>query len=595
MIQGMKAFVARFIASVAALACAALPSFSVEKKAPAPPTDLGKVMFVGDSITHGVNAPSWRWCFHKILVDNGITYESVGYRTGNYSNGVPAGAEYGSVPFNNVHSAQSSARAWELAGRKAGGRFDNTSLLNWLGLSDKTNNGGTYTGQTWKPDTFIMLIGTNDLLSDAPAGVTPDKVKNLLGADLKGGDMKTILDAMQSCNPKAKIYVMSVPCWTRHMNNNDAAVHKGVADYNWELHKALNRYKGKGVHYVEINDGLLDAKNATPFYGCENMFNRPGADGLHPSRQGDLIMANNLAKAMGIPGRTAGLERKCLHCGMIKLAPAKAKVQMEAPAASGFCAEFQAPKEDASVTLADGTQGITLQFRDGKVLYGDTTVLQGNTMPRVQMKARKAKVPVCRIAYTPGNEAQGVPGGFYVWCDDRLIGEALPSNAQERSFRGLSSTKELAAAAVCAEGAYAPAVMNAPKGGFRLTPADPNAAVADYETADGVLTVHKAKKAELPKADAPAVVMEDGAILILGSAQGVQSIRMGNAANLTIPADSALTLDISAAASFTVVLAGGKEGMDLSKIQVLRNGSPVAVEATIPDRQAGTVVLTEKE
>lgn len=576
------------------LSLLALPCLAVEKKAPTPPADLGKVMFVGDSITHGVNAPSWRWCFHKILVDNGIKYESVGYRTGNYSNGVPAGAEYGGVPFNNVHSAQSSARAWELAGRKAGGRFDNTSLLNWLGLSDKTNDGKPYTGQTWKPDTFIMLIGTNDLLSDAPAGVNPDKVKNLLGADLKGGDMKTILEAMQKSNPKAKIYVMSVPCWTRHMNNNDAAVHKGVADYNWELHKALNRYEGKGVRYVEINDGLTDAKNATPFYGCENMFNRPGADGLHPSRQGDLIMANNLAKAMGIPGRTAGLERKEINGGMNKLAPAKAKVPMAAPAASGFCAEFQVPKEAASVTLADGTRGITLQFRDGKVLYGDTTVLQGNTMPRVQMKARKAKVPVCRIAYTPGNEAQGVPGGFYVWCDDRLIGEALPPNAQDAAFCGLKSSAPLVGSAVCAEGAYAPAVKNATKGGFRLTPADPNAVVADYETADGVLTVHKAKKAELPKSDAPAIVMEDGAILLLGSAQGVQSIRMGNAANLTLPASAELSIDISAANSYTIVLSGGKEGMDLSKLRILRNGQSVSVKAAIPDRQAGTVVVQEE-
>ena len=586
MLRRMKRLFALFLSLLM------LPCVAVEKKAPTPPTDLGKVMFVGDSITHGVNAPSWRWCFHKILVDNGITYESVGYRTGNYSNGVPAGAEYGGVAFNNVHSAQSSARAWELAGRKAGGRFDNTSLLNWLGLSDKTNNGQPYTGQTWTPDTFIMLIGTNDLLSDAPAGVNPDKVKNLLGADRKGGDMKTILEAMQKVNSKAKIYVMSVPCWTRHANNNDAAVHKGVADYNWELQKALNWYKDKGVRYVEINDGLLDGKNATPFYGCENMFNKPGADGLHPSRQGDLIMANNLAKVMGIPGRTAGLERKALNRGMSKkLAPAKAKVPMEGPGASGFCAEFRVPTEEASVTLADGTQGITLQFRDGKVLYGESTVLQGNTAPRVQMKARKAKFPVCRVAYTPGNEAQGVQGGFYVWCDGNLIGEGLPSNAQDCSFRGLHSTKELAATAVCAEGAYAPLAPNAEKGGFRLTPADPNAVVADYETADGVLTVHKAKKAELPKADAPAIVMEDGAILILGSTQGVQSIRMGNAANLTIPADSALTLDISAASSFTVVLAGGKEGMDLSKIQVRRNGSPVKVQATIPDRQAGTVLL----
>ena len=586
---GMNKLLALFL-SLLSLPCFAVKADKLQ--APQTPTDLGKVMFVGDSITHGVNAPSWRWCFHKILVDNGIRYESVGYRTGNYSNGVPAGAEYGGVAFNNVHSAQSSARAWELAGRKAGGRFDNTSLLNWLGLSDKTNNGQPYTGQTWTPDTFIMLIGTNDLLSDAPAGVNPDKVKNLLGADLKGGDMKTILEAMLKSNPKAKIYVMSVPCWTRHANNNDAAVHKGVADYNWELQKALSWYKGKSVSYVEINDGLMDGKSPTPFYGCENMFNKPGADGLHPSRQGDLIMANNLAKAMGIPGRTAGLERKALKGALgKKVEPAKAKIAMDAPSPSGFCAEFRVPQEDTSVTLADGTQGITLHFRDGKVLYDDATVLQGNAAPRVQMKAKKAKRTLCRIAYTPGNESQGVTGGFYVWSNDMLIGEALQPNAKDSSFCGLSSTKELAASA-CADGAYAPAAPHAGKG-FLLTPADPNAVVADYETADGVLTIHKAKKAELPAADAPAIVMEDGAILILGNAQGVQNIRMGTAANLTLPADAELSIDISGAATFTVILAGGQEGMDLSKIQVRRNGNPVKVQATIPDRQAGTVVVTE--
>lgn len=570
MMESMKAWLPLLLLSL--LPCLAAPKETA-------PADLGKVMFVGDSITHGVNAPSWRWPLHKILVDNGITYESVGYRTGNYSNGVPAGAEYGGVPFNNVHSAQSSARAWELAGRKAGGRFDNTSLLNWLGLSDKTNNGQAYTGQTWKPDTFIMLIGTNDLLSDAPAGVNPDKVNGLLGADRKGGDMKTILDAMQKSSPKARIYVMTVPCWTRHANNNDAAVHKGVADYNEELAKAL---KGrKGVKLVDINNGLLDTKSATPFYGCENMFNKPGADGLHPSRQGDIIMANALAAAMGIPGRTAGLERKQLN-----KSDAQKELAMDKPGNSGFCAEFT-PTANASITLADGTQGLTLNIRDGKILYGENTVLMGNS------KGKTAKALNCRIAYTPGNEAQGVSAGFYVWQGDKLIGEALKPNAADSSYCGLRSTAPLKKAAVCAEGAYAPAHKNAPQSGFRLTPADPNTVVADYETKDGVLTVSKAKKAELAKADAPAIVMEDGAILILGSAQGVQNIRMSNAANLTLPAASELSIDITGTTSYTIVLAGGTEGMDLTKLRLLRNGQPVPVKATIPDRQAGTVVVTE--
>ena len=590
----MKAHVARFFSSLAALACAALPSFSADKAQPAPPTDLGKVMFVGDSITHGVNAPSWRWAFHKLLVDNGIKYESVGYRTGNFSNGVAPGTEYGGVEFNNVHSAQSSARAWELAGRKAGGRFDNTNLSNWLGLSKKTNKGGDYTGQSWTPDTFIMLIGTNDLLSDGPAGVNADKVNNLLGADRKGGDMKTILEAMQASNPKARIYVMSVPCWTRHANNNDAAVHSAVESYNWELKKALGNYKALDIHYVETNDGLLDAKNATPFYGCENMFNAPGRDGLHPSRQGDIIMTNNLAAAMGIPGRTAGLERKSL----LKDAPAKKagkdkrKYAMGQPAASGYCAEFRMP-EDAAVTLSDGSQGLTLDFREGKVLCGNT-VLQGNMAQRIQMKAPKQKPSPIRMAYTPGNEAQGVPGGFYVWCSGQLIGEALPPNAKDNSFCGLAATADITAR-VCAEGAYAPAAPHAGKGGFRLGQGAGTAATPDHETANGVLTIHKARKVELPKAEAPAVALETGAILTLADTAGVKRISMADACTLSLPAAAAQQdITIQVAKTFTLIIAGGTEGMDISKWHITRNGAPVSVQATIPDRQAGTVVVTEK-
>ena len=54
---------------------------------------LGDVMYVGDSITHGVNSASYRWAMHKILVDNGISYDEVGVKSGNYSGGVSAGTE----------------------------------------------------------------------------------------------------------------------------------------------------------------------------------------------------------------------------------------------------------------------------------------------------------------------------------------------------------------------------------------------------------------------------------------------------------------------------------------------------------------------
>ena len=100
---------------LAALAAA----FSAATAAPAG-TELGNVMYVGDSITHGVNSASYRWALHKIFTDNGISYQAEGVKTGNYSGGVTAGTSYGGQIFNNEHSSQASARAWEISGRSSG-------------------------------------------------------------------------------------------------------------------------------------------------------------------------------------------------------------------------------------------------------------------------------------------------------------------------------------------------------------------------------------------------------------------------------------------------------------------------------------------
>ena len=162
---------------------------------------LGNVMYVGDSITHGVNSGSYRWALHKIFADNGISYSTAGINTGNYSGGVAAGISYGGRVFNNAHSSQASARAYEIAGRADGanyGHFNGSNISNWLGLSTEKTKGGTYTGQTFTgtaaPDTFFILVGTNDLLSDGNNGTLNDRLsavtQNLLG------DMDTMVEVV---------------------------------------------------------------------------------------------------------------------------------------------------------------------------------------------------------------------------------------------------------------------------------------------------------------------------------------------------------------------------------------------------------------
>ena len=70
----------------ALLACSVL--FTTVASASVSDGNLGNVMYIGDSITHGVNSGSWRWAMHKIFTDNGVSYTEKGIMTGNFSGGV---------------------------------------------------------------------------------------------------------------------------------------------------------------------------------------------------------------------------------------------------------------------------------------------------------------------------------------------------------------------------------------------------------------------------------------------------------------------------------------------------------------------------
>lgn len=190
--------------------------------------DLGNIMYVGDSITHGYGGPSYRWQMHKIFADNGISYNSVGVTSGNYSNGAAAGAVYGNSVYNNVHSSISGERAWDVSGRKTSTRLNGTNIDDWLGLDE------TYTGTykidpaTEMPQTFVMLLGTNDTLSDYAnkggigSGTNLQQVlRNMFGYDsvtgtwdMTTGDMTSIIGSMREANANADIIVQTIPCYS---------------------------------------------------------------------------------------------------------------------------------------------------------------------------------------------------------------------------------------------------------------------------------------------------------------------------------------------------------------------------------------------
>ncbi len=332
-------------------------------------SNLGDVMFIGDSITHGYDSPSYRWALHKILVDNGIEFDVVGIETGNREAakaGVKPETLYIGKMFNNKHCAMSSQRAYETSGRDHvtwGGnkRLDNTDILDWLKLDEEYTGPRKIDGDA--PDTYFILLGTNDLLSDTPAirkkvaeahvqeeekaaasdkkkGDRADKSrgteKRVQGEgkavsdkkksdrddkndgigkhiqevekallDRKNGDMSVIVDAIRRANKKARIVVLTIPTWRDDKINNTAKDYAVVlGGYNKRL---VQWAKSKRVIPVDVNKGLIDVANTeTPGKGVPSLY----SDNVHPNERGDLLLAGHVAQALGIAGRSAGLPRK---------------------------------------------------------------------------------------------------------------------------------------------------------------------------------------------------------------------------------------------------------------------------------------------
>lgn len=436
-------------------------------------TGLGRVMFLGDSITHGVNDQTWRWQLFKILVDNGIEAEIVGPRSG-YTPGYTqlttkdAGDSYGGVSFPNVHLAQSSGRTHNIiSGSNAG-----MSGVNYGGHSTASS------AATYNCDTWCCLMGTNDLLSDS--GYSPAefaaKMQRMLGGRVTAqgarfswapGSSWGNLGKLASDILKDKqdvLYLMSVPCWGRHHNNNTADRHEAVKKYNALLKKwvaAYRKKRGYNIRYVEINTGMVDPMADTPFTWPDSMSNRPGRDGLHPNEQGSLIIAGNLARAMRLAGRTAGLPRASAESwSKARAATLKRSTPLtcatgELPPNKGYSFELSAEYSKAStlnITLNDGTNSGTLSLGKGRICWGDTPLYCDS-----ELKEEASKL---RIVLHKGDTSHNILPGYYVWLGDMLIGQGL-TPAAATGENGISLTVSGGSASVksarWSSGAYAPA------------------------------------------------------------------------------------------------------------------------------------------
>ncbi len=506
-------------------------------------SDLGNVMYIGDGITHGVAGRSYRWQLFKIWADNGITQKEVGVHQGNYSHrqrrdSPPQLPQYGKTSFLNVHSAMAAERAYEVSGRdNSSDRLEGSNIFDWLGLDQEYPGYRRIDPATQNPASYFLMIGLGDMLLDAGkdgiGSCIAETQKNLLG---KGGDMDTIIRAMRQANPHARIAVMTIPTWAPEcLNNGRPADYAAIRQYNARL---KDWGKARKVAIIEVNRGLVDESTGS-FCGCGDLFN---ADKLHLNPQGELIIAGNIARQLGYAGRTAGLKRWPgkefpLHMaelaadseaatiskkGVLNLKGNLSHMLPEHKPTSGSTLELHLAKKG----YGNGAKGgwsknnplrVTLMTPAGSgcLSVNESSIRWGEGWGRTLYSGDMSKIGGLglRICYTEGCPAQGVPGGFYVWLGDMLIGEGLHGGASHGTGFEISGGNGVSLSRLDydPEKAWAPETRAFTNG---------NPLIADKTPDEAKKTPNTASKNESPQAEHTGVAPRGGFRLCSGSIAG---------------------------------------------------------------------------
>ncbi len=487
-------------------------------------TNWGNTLYVGDSITHGFNYDSYRWSLFKTLVDNGITQSEVGIQTGYVYNSSAKNIVYGGSTFANLHAAQTGITARQVAGQGTG-KLDGSGIVQWLGQDEAYNNQAnryivhspTDTTTLAAPDTAFVMLGTNDIFNSV---ITESNVASVTSTLL--GYLDTITQAIHTANKtahkteesNARIIINAMPTWSENRTGNmgNKTNFAALTTYNESLKAWAEE---NGATFIDINKGLINVANtAEPGAGVATLFkdNSHSGETQHPNKQGDLIIAGNIARQLGYAGRTAGQQRVGIYdeidgaavfsrhaANIIAADAAKTGVSLEKSGAlllengaalsaswsdtdnleKGFTVDFSfadGPGNGAtegwnttanfSLSVGDGTHAGTLNVNEAYIQWGSSILYSMDTSTLTES---------LRVAYVYGDTKQGLSSGFYVWMGDMLIGEALSGTGTTNglslangSGNGLTLTH-----LSMATGAWAPTTTLYTNGNPLITPAAP--------------------------------------------------------------------------------------------------------------------------
>lgn len=427
--------------------------------------DLGRIVFVGDSITQGfdksINSSSpqasYRYQFWKGLIDNGLSYGKDYSFQGSQSGSCHQGSDdaisaltpnYRGQSFTNIHEGHFNWNASYISGTQS------------IPSADLQQNRGTGNVSQWlapenadgyTADTVFIMLGTNDLNK----GRSTDQLL---------GDIRSIVDAYQRSNENARIYVMSITPPSSSAGEN---MMTKVRTANEAMESQASSWSTgtSSVSYLNVTEGMAAVSS-----GSQTAPGLMNVDKWHPNNQGELIIAGNILKGLGLGSQTGGLQRRAsgklavhaaftagqvpsMAAGNISLADGSS-VSAWKFSASGATLSWTEPQKGQKAALqgdwhasgkdfsldfrismdpAGGTDNtFSVQLGNGTAFNGLLNIRRqgvfwGNTL--LYSDAMEGEFRNIRISYTQGNAAEGILAGYYVWLDGQLIGNGLQGNS----------------------------------------------------------------------------------------------------------------------------------------------------------------------
>lgn len=476
----MKLLQKKITLLVAAFCACAAPVFAATEKTP------GNIVFIGDSITNGGKylagpVASYRYQVFKAFVDNDVKFSPMGMTRGAaWQTDVSAlTPNYRGEKFENVSEAAASGRAYQYAGHSNEKMSSGRDYKGDPGTAHPAANRGPvtlklgqpnpfikdkkdardsfydgtklkkYTGDTYKSlygnkkvDTLCILIGINDLYD---AWEPHEKIAE---------HIQNIVSAYQKHNPAVRVHVFEL-LPTGADNGTGTHGKNNFSPYNEYLRGIVSRWsKGKSV--VTCDD------IAQGFY-AEDGSMIDTSRGAHPNAQGELIVGGNIARVLGVGQRTAGLKRLTPDALPIRInladaakkkgwkLDAKKRLTLSTDLSGGsdfrrewknakstrahpFTAAFKFKMNETGrsdnmlgIICGNGADAGLLLVSESGIYWNDTKTLLYGSKPGIRENKVFTKKPVkIRIVWKQKDETEG---GFYVWLEDQLIGEALKATS----------------------------------------------------------------------------------------------------------------------------------------------------------------------